>query len=233
MNGKYQHIFFDLDHTLWDFEKNSAMALAELYHGHGLAARGVTDFEQFRAIYERNNEKFWDRLRRGLIRREDMRWKRFWHTLLEHGIADRALANAMSERYLEILPTLSALMPHAAEILDYCRQKGYRLHVITNGFEATQLQKMNASGIAHFFDKIITSEKSMSMKPKPGIFEYALLQTGATKANSLMIGDGLAIDVLGAREFGMDQVYFNPVGMAHHDRVTFEIKRLSELETIL
>ena len=229
----YQHLFFDLDHTLWDFERNSAATLQELYYDFDLQAKGIADFEHFRVTYEAHNEKFWERYRNGFIRREELRWKRMWHTLLDYKIADQALAHEIAARYLDKLPHQGLLVPHAKEILDFCTAANYRLHLITNGFEDGQWQKMRTSGIDHYFEAVITSEKSNSMKPHAAIFEFALQQTGAGLKESLMIGDALEADVLGAQRFGMDQVYFNPGKKAHSERPSYEIDCLSRLKDIL
>lgn len=229
----YKHLFFDLDHTLWDFERNSGVTLEQLYTEHGLQERGIPEFEQFRVTYEMHNERFWERFRKGHIHRDELRWKRMWHTLLDFRIADTALAHTLSTTYLERLPLQGQLIPFAKEVLDFCVERNYQLHMITNGFEVTQWQKMRTSGIDHYFDKVITSESSNSMKPRPEIFAYAIKAAGAGITESLMIGDAMEADVLGAQGFGMDQVYYNPGKIAHNERPTYEIDCLSRLMEIL
>ncbi len=229
----YKHLFFDLDHTLWDFESNSSVTLQQLYHDFKLMESGIEDFEQFRSTYEMHNERFWERFRKGFIRREDLRWKRMWHTLLDFKIADNELAHKLSEVYLSLLPQQGRLMPFALEILDYCVAKNYQIHLITNGFEVTQWQKMRTSGIDHYFKQVITSESSNSMKPMPAIFEYAIKATGASISESIMIGDTLEADVLGAQSYGMDQVYYNVRKLPHQEKPTYEISCLSELKQLL
>jgi len=229
----YKHLFFDLDHTLWDFEQNSALTLKVLYDDFELAQKGIADFESFRIVYEAHNEKFWERYRNGFIRREELRWKRMWHTLLDFKIPNQELARTMSATYLDWLPFQGLLIPFAKETLDFCSNKGYRIHLITNGFEDSQWQKMRTSGIDHYFDAVITSETSNSMKPHAAIFEFALKQTGASVQDSIMIGDALQADVLGAQRFGMDQVYFNPTKKAHEEKPTYEISCLKELKNLL
>lgn len=229
----YKHIFFDLDHTLWDFESNSGATLQKLHSEFKLATLGIPDFEQFRITYELHNEKFWERFRKGFIKRDDLRWKRMWHTLLDFKIANNELAHKMSEIYLELLPQQGKLMPYTIDILDYCLAKNYQLHLITNGFEVTQWQKMRTSGIDHYFQKVITSESSNSMKPMPAIFEYAMNTTGAALEESIMIGDAIEADILGAQAYGMDQVYFNPYKKPHSEKPTYEISCLSELKALL
>lgn len=228
-----QYLFFDLDHTLWDFESNSVETLRELHHHTDLAAKGINDFEDFNQVYHAINDRLWDSFRKGELSRADLRWKRMWQTLLHYQIYDVALAKEMSERYLEILPTKNNVFPYSLDVLQYCRDKHYELHLITNGFELTQIQKLRHAGLDTYFDKMITSEKALSMKPHPGIFEYAFAQTGAQKHNSLMIGDALYVDILGARQVGMAQVYFNPKKIPHNEKPTYEISCLSELKNIL
>lgn len=229
---QYKHIFFDLDHTLWDFDSNSAITLQRLYNEYQLKERGIDDFDEFLVKYEAHNQILWERFRKGAIRRNDLRWKRFWLTLLDFKVASDTLAYELSSAYLEILPTQTKLMPYAKETLDHCKEQ-YTMHLITNGFDLTQKMKLQFSGLGGYFKEIITSERSHAMKPHPGIFEYALTATGASVEDSIMIGDALEVDVLGARNAGWDQVYFNPKKAEHNDKPTYEISCLSELQAIL
>lgn len=233
MGKTYKHVFFDLDHTLWDFDKNSELTLQQLYDEYAFADIGITDFDAFHKNYNAHNDRLWERFRKGHIKREELRWKRFWLTLLDFKIADTALAHELSSAYLEILPTQTQLMPYAKEVLEYCRNKNYIVHLITNGFETTQRLKMQFSGIASYFSEIITSEKSNSMKPHPDIYHYALKVTGATIEESIMIGDALEIDIMGAINAGWDQVYFNPNKLQHDRKPTYEVHGLQALLDIL
>ncbi len=230
--AKYKHLFFDLDHTLWDFDKNSEKTLRQLYDEYDLTAKGVTDFDAFYANYIVHNDKLWERYRNGFIKRDELRWKRMWLALLDFKIGDTALAHELSTAYLEILPTQSLLMPHAKEVLDYCKGK-YEMHLITNGFETTQRLKLQYSGIAYYFQELITSEKSNSMKPHPEIFAYALQATGAKPEESVMIGDAVDIDIAGAINVGWDTIYYNPNRLPHKYEPTHEIHHWEELLKIL
>lgn len=232
MSNKYKHLFFDLDHTLWDFEQNCENTLQKLYAEYKLADYGIKTFAELASVYAVHNDILWERFRAGIIKRDDLRWKRFWLTLLDFKIADTALAHELSAAYLEILPTQRVLMPHAKEVLEHCKGR-YEMHLITNGFEATQKLKIQFSGIASYFTHVITSEKSQSMKPHAEIFAYALQAAGAKAEESLMIGDALEIDILGAHNAGWDQVYFNPAQKEHDRKPTYEIAALSELLQIL
>lgn len=229
---KYRHLFFDLDHTLWDFESNSRQTLQELYDSLQLANRGVDDFDRFHRSYIGHNDKLWERYRNGFIKVDELRWKRMWLTLLDFKIGDEALSREMGLSFLDLLPTRKLLFPHALEILGYLSQKEYRLHLITNGFEKTQHSKLKNSGIDHFFREVITSEGSNSLKPHREIFEYAYKKAGAAPENSIMIGDNLEVDIIGAKNAGMDQVFVNHIQEKTELKPTFTVYSLKELESI-
>lgn len=233
-NRRYEQVFFDLDHTLWDFETNSRETLMDLYVELALKEKGIGSFDEFHRIYQHHNLVFWDRFRKGFIKRDELRWKRMWRTLLDFQIGDEALARQMSERYLEILPTKRNLFHDTLDILDYLKGRAYPMHLITNGFENTQHAKIRNSGIGGYFTHVVTSEKAGIMKPHEGIFRYAMELSGATPEKSIMIGDTLDADISGAGNVGMDTAYFNPEIPADGDiRPTFVIGSLTELKTIL
>lgn len=229
---QYKHLFFDLDHTLWDFEANSRQTLHEMYHGLGLKGRGVPDFDQFFQQYTIHNDKLWDRYRNGYIKVDELRWKRMWLTLLDFKIGDEPLARRMDVQFLDALPTRNILFPYTVEILRYLTEKGYLLHLITNGFEKTQLSKLENSGIDGYFKEVITSEGSNSLKPHKEIFEYAFRKAGATAGESIMIGDNIEADIQGAINAGIDQVYVNHLKREPAVRPTYTVYSLKELENI-
>jgi putative hydrolase of the HAD superfamily len=233
-NRRYDHVFFDLDHTLWDFDTNSRQTLADIYAEADLAAQGVPDFESFHQTYNRHNAVFWDRFRKGFITREELRWKRMWRTLLDFRIMDEPLARRLSERYLEVLPSKPNLFPDTVEVLDYLRGRGYPMHLITNGFEKTQHAKLRHSGIAGYFTHVVTSEAAGIMKPHAPIFEHAMRLADTKPHRCVMVGDTLDADILGADEAGMDTIYFNPAVPADGDiRPTYVIGSLGELRRLL
>jgi putative hydrolase of the HAD superfamily len=217
---KYKHLFFDLDHTLWDFEANSRQTLLDLYHTLQLQERGVTDFDLFHKQYLQHNDKLWSRYRNGFIKVDELRWKRMWLALLDFKIADEPLARQMGVVFLDQLPTRNILFPYAKEILDYLTVKNYELHLITNGFEKTQHSKLKNSGLDVYFKQVITSEGSNSLKPHKEIFDYAFAKTNAQAHESIMIGDTLEVDILGGMNVGIDQVHVN--------HLTKEIERIED-----
>jgi putative hydrolase of the HAD superfamily len=229
---KYRHLFFDLDHTLWDFEANAKITFSELYHTLGLKERGVSDFEQFHKNYLIHNEKLWERYRNGFIKQDELRVKRMSLALLDFKISDETLARQMSAQFLDLLPTRTILFPYAIEILQYLKGKNYELHLITNGFEKTQHSKLKYSGLDVFFNEIVTSEGSNSLKPNKEIFDFALEKTRASKDESIMIGDSIEVDIIGAMNAGMDQVFVNHLKITTDIKPTYTVHSLKEMEAI-
>jgi len=229
---QYKHLFFDLDHTLWDFEANSRQTLEALYHSLDLKKQGVEDFGLFHTNYIRHNEKLWERYRNGYIKVDELRWKRMWLTLLDFKIGDEKLARQMDIQFLEALPTRTILFPYTIEILDYLKVKGYILHLITNGFEKVQHSKLKYSGLSGYFTQVITSEGSNSLKPQKEIFEYAFHQAGAVPEESIMLGDSVEADIQGAINAGIDQVYVNHLNLEPPIQPTYTVYSLRELEEL-
>jgi putative hydrolase of the HAD superfamily len=230
---KYKHLFFDLDHTLWDFDANARATLQQLHIDLDLPGKGIHDFDLFYKNYLVHNEKLWARYRNGYIKQEELRLKRMWLTLLDFKIADEALAQQLNELFLQLLPGRTILFPHTKEVLQYLLGKGYQLHLITNGFEETQHSKLKYSGLSPFFREVITSEGSNSLKPQKEIFDYALGRAGAVAEESIMIGDSLEIDVAGALNAGMDAIHVNFTGAVDEGvKATYVVTALKELEDI-
>lgn len=229
---KYKHLFFDLDHTLWDFETNSRESILELYTKHALFERIHPSFDEFYERYSYHNKRLWDRYHHGFIKQEELRWKRMWHALLDFKIGDESLSKTLSTEYLQILPTKKALFPYAVEVIQYLTGKGYLLHLITNGFEEVQWGKIRSCQIDQYFNEVITSEKAMSLKPNAEIFEYALKITGAQKHESIMIGDNLDADINGAMKAGLDTVFVNHIHETTELKPTYTVYHLQELESI-
>jgi putative hydrolase of the HAD superfamily len=229
----YKDLFFDLDHTLWDFETNSKETIQELYNTHHLADLGIVDFDGFYSTYSAHNHRLWDRYTKGFIKQEELRWKRVYLSLLDFKVANEPLAKQMSQAYLEILPNKKHLFPYTIEILEYLKQKEYKMHLITNGFESVQFKKIKNSGLQNYFIEVITSEASNSLKPQKEIFEYALKNANASVTESIMIGDNESADIQGGINIGMDTVFVNHIQVVPTVPATYTITHLKELENIL
>jgi len=228
----YQHLFFDLDHTIWDFEANAKDALRESYLHHELALRGIEPFDSFYERYAYHNKRLWDRYSKGLIIQRELKWKRMFLTLVDFKIGDEPLARSLSQDFLDRLPIRTKVFPYTFEILDYLRQKQYKLHLITNGFNRIQEMKLVNAGLQDYFEVMVTSERSGCLKPNAQIFEYAMQVTGARPDTSIMIGDNLIADIQGAANFGMDSVFTNHIEDAREHVATYEVRHLKELEDI-
>ncbi len=224
-----KHIFFDLDHTLWDFEANSREALTELYQSLKLSEKGLPDINTFIKAYTEENAKCWEAYRKGEMSKESLRSERFARAFRRFGTDDFRTAEAAGRLYIEISPLKTQLIPGTLNLLSYMASKNYRMHILTNGFEEVQHIKVKQSGIEPYFENLITSEDLGVKKPHPQAFLGALKRTGSQAAASAMIGDNLEVDVVGAREVGMLAAYFNPTAKPHTERVAIETRQLIEL----
>jgi putative hydrolase of the HAD superfamily len=228
----YKHIFFDLDHTLWDYEKNSAETLNELIIKHNLLQEGIPSLADFLETFDSVNQKLWSDYNKSKINRDTIRTKRFKEILGKYAIENDSLSNILSEEYLMLCPTKPHVFPYTFEVLDYLKEK-YELHILTNGFNDVQLIKLDKSKLASYFKSVVTSDSAGYKKPMASIFKYAIDKANAYMHESIMIGDNLQTDILGARNFGMDQIFFNPGKRTYKAAVTHEISCLSHLKELL
>ncbi len=221
-------IFFDLDHTLWDFEKNSAIAFQAIIEKYSI---GVSHAE-FNRHYSPVNAKYWKLYRDGEISQQELRYGRLRDTFNLLGFeANDNLLNIVSEEYINLLPVNSHLHEGAIEILEYLKPK-YSLHIITNGPDAVQELKLKNANIEHYFETITNSELAGCKKPHAGIFEYALKAANAEKTSSVMIGDCIEADVQGALDCGLDAIFFNEHGYEAHASIK-QVNHLLDLKNIL
>jgi putative hydrolase of the HAD superfamily len=231
-NMKYKHVFFDLDRTLWDFDKSSAEAFSEIYDSYNLKGMGIESNAILYDVYTVHNNRMWEQYRNGKISKEELRGKRFYMTLKDFGIDNARLAENMGDDYIRLSPLKVNLFPQAINILEYLYPK-YKLHIITNGFQEVQDIKIAASDLGKYFDTIVTSEEAGVKKPGSGIFEYALKKAGADVAESLMVGDDPDVDITGAKNAGMDQVLFDPNSNYIVNSATYYVVCLDEMKTFL
>jgi putative hydrolase of the HAD superfamily len=229
--SRYKSIFFDLDHTLWDYECNSRETLAELHTAFGLLKRGI-QLDEFHTHFKTINFHLWQMYDRGLADHRTIREERFKQVLGRFNVYDEQLSEELSFEYLYGCPKKCNLVPHAKEMLDYLAGK-YSLTIVTNGFDEIQSIKLMSGNITHYFDHVVTSQKAGYKKPDRGIFDYALAASNVGCHEVIMIGDNLLTDIAGARNAAIDCVFYNPDAIAHSDKVNHEIRCLSELKQIL
>jgi putative hydrolase of the HAD superfamily len=229
---KYKCVFFDLDHTLWDYEMNSEEALSELYDRYELPKLGCVPFNEFYKTFVKVNTDIWDKYDRGLIPKDVIRNERFDRVFRHSGVHNLPLSLKFSEEYIMESPKKRNLIAHAKDVLDYLLPR-YPLYIITNGFEEIQSTKMESSGITNYFKGVVTSTRAGWKKPQKEIFEFALRENGFACSETIMIGDNLLTDIAGARNASVDAVYYNPYQLPHYEPVTYEISSLKQLTTIL
>ena len=227
-----EHVFFDLDRTLWDFETNSYEELTNLYHAHSLHQLGISLSKEFKKVYKKINENCWEKYRLNQLSKKELRSERFLLTLEYFGIVNQKLAEKIGDDYVSNSPYRTKLIPFTNELLNALNNR-FKLHIITNGFEEVQHIKLRESGLTHFFDHIITSEMAGAKKPNPKIFEYALNKTNAVIENSVMIGDDINTDISGALNVNMKAIYYNPNQKKHNLSIWREVENLKEIKKIL
>jgi YjjG family noncanonical pyrimidine nucleotidase len=223
-----KHIFFDLDHTLWDFDKNSGFAFENIFKKHNLNL----DVRLFLEHYIPRNQYYWKLYQVNKVTHQDLRFYRLKDVfdILGFTISDEMI-NQLSDDYILHLPDSNHLFDGTIEVLDYLKE-GYHLHIITNGFSIVQHKKLKNSKIDHFFKTVTNSEMAGVKKPHPNIFEFALDSANATKEESIMIGDSFEADIEGALNFGMDAVFFNEHNSPVNKQIS-QVQHLLELKNIL
>lgn len=200
-----EHIFFDLDHTLWDFDKNSGLAFMSIFKKNKMEV----DLQEFLKIYKPINLKYWKRFRENKISQNHLRYYRLKDSFdtMKLGVSDEQI-EILAHDYINHLPHNNFLLDGARELLIYLKPR-YKLHIITNGFREVQHKKLKNSGIFQYFMTVTTSEDAGAKKPNTLIFEHALKKSGAAIANSLMVGDNLEADIHGANDMGMRTIFCN------------------------
>ena len=220
-------LFFDLDHTLWDFEKNSALTFKQLLADYNIPV----DLTDFLNIYVPLNLEYWKAFREQRMDKETLRYRRIKDTFdyLQFSI-DQDMVYTLADAYIQNLPKYNHLFPGAIEVLDYLKER-YSLHIITNGFSEVQAFKMRNAGLTPYFNTVTDSESVGVKKPNPLIFEKALTDAKCDPANSVMIGDNHEADILGALQVGMKAIHFAVAGeIPHEDCVMIvDLRKLLEI----
>lgn len=229
---RYKHLFFDLDRTLWDFDSAAEVAFEKIFDKYELKKLGIPSAHDFHEVYSPLNEKLWELYRADQITKEDLNRTRFLSPLQHYGIDNVALADNLSRDYVYWSPRIVRLMPGTFELLDYLKPN-YHLHLITNGFVEVQNIKLAYSHLDAYFETLTVSEEAGVKKPNPAIFEFALAKAGAQSAESLMIGDEIDVDIIGANAAGIDTVFFNYLHRPYNNEATYEIDKLLDLKDIL
>jgi len=225
---KVQHVFFDLDHTLWDFEKNSGATFKSIFK----ELNFEFSLEVFLDFYNPINHYYWKQYRENMISEVELRYLRLEKTFEAMKVSfSQSLLERVAELYIQQLSTHTELFEDTISVLEYLSSK-YTLHIITNGFEHVQQRKLENSGIARFFKTVLTAEKIGVKKPHPTIFLSAMKTAEVLPEHAMMIGDSLEADIQGALKLGMQAIHFNYHKEAYHEECLI-IDRLSDLTNLL
>lgn len=221
-----KHIFFDLDHTLWDFEANAERAYEVCMKNQNIDI----DVQEFMSYYRPINHAYWKKYRENKVSKEQLQYGRLKEAfdVIDYKISDLKI-DAIAKEFLVHLPTFNQLFEGAIEVLEYLKPK-YSLHIITNGFNEVQHPKMVNSGLLGFFKEIITAESVGARKPDSKIFYHAMQKANAKASESIMIGDSYEADIQGAQNVGMHTLFFNPIV---ENQKNNEIFRLIEIKKYL
>ncbi|MPM02916.1 Pyrimidine 5'-nucleotidase YjjG [bioreactor metagenome] len=230
----YTHVIFDLDRTLWDFDRVSHEVLGELYL-ELLQPHTTFSFDYFHEHYKVINSGLWEMYRRHEIEKELLRVKRFTLALEVIGLDRPWIANELADKYVQKTAERAYLFPGTIELLDYLKSEGYVISVMTNGFKEVQYPKIARSGLGHYFEYLFISEEIGYNKPDIRIFEFALKKMNAKPEKVVFVGDDYEVDIEGAAAAGMDQVFFNPHTEPSEGGkpATYRISELKELMKIL
>lgn len=234
---KYKDLFIDFDDTLYDTHGNAVIALKETFEAFHLE-RYFPDEQVFYNTYWEANIDLWTRYSKGEITRPYLIVERFQRPLsMGKGLdVTEQLCLEMSDKFLDFCASKPGVIEGAHELMDYLKGKGYRMHMCSNGFHEVQYKKLAACGLRKYFDTIILSEDAGVNKPSPRYFDYALDRSGAERQNTLMIGDNLQSDILGALNAGIDAMLFNRWAISEQDitqKPTFIVERLQDIMNIL
>ena len=230
-NKQYKTLFFDLDHTLWDYAVSAKETLSSLHEQYLSKYESIT-LDIFLAVFQKINDRLWNKYNKGIIDKNYIRENRFDQILISLNLHDEKLSNCISEKFLFECPRKPNLIPHTKRILEILHKK-YPIYILTNGFEDVQKIKLKNSNIDTYFQQVITSDGCGYQKPNIAFFNHALQQSRSKPQEALMIGDNLKTDIAGALNAGIDTVYFNPSQNTKSHHSTFEIKSLDELLQIV
>lgn len=228
-----RHIFFDLDNTLWDHRKNAYLTIKELFNQQKITEKYGIDFESFHQVYHDINERLWEQIRDGEIDKDYLRKHRFYDSFLSFGIDDVQLSDYFEHHFLDEILNYNELVDGAIDLLDYLRNKGYIMHIISNGFQEVTERKCILSGISDYFETITSADSIGLRKPRPEIFDYSLNLAKAGKEESIMIGDDWIADVKGAQNFGMDVIFFDVYQDNPQEAGLKVVRHLSEIKNYL
>jgi len=229
---KIQHIFFDLDNTLWDHRKNAYLTIKDLFEKEEISLKFNIDFEEFHSAYHDINERLWEQIRDGEIDKEYLR-KRFYDTFNRFGLDNLQLSMYFEEHFLDKILNHNHLVEGAKYILEYLKNKNYKLHIISNGFQEVTERKCILSGIDHYFQTITSADSVGVRKPNPEIFEYSLSLANASKNESILIGDDWIADITGAQNFGIDVIFFDVLKENKSSENLKTIERLLQIKEYL
>lgn len=230
---KIRHLFFDLDNTLWDHRKNAYLTLKEIFKNHHIHDLYNIEFDNFYKVYDDINEDLWAKIRDAKIDKAYLRKHRFYDTFLTFNIDDAPLSEIFEYQFLDKMTEHNELIPGCIETLEYLHSKSFIIHIISNGFHEVTHRKVDQSGIHKYINTITSADDVGVRKPNSAIFRHALTKAHAEKQESLLIGDDWIADIKGAKNFGIEAIFFNALQEEFSDPTVRVITNLLDLKGIL
>lgn len=227
-HSNLEHVFFDLDHTLWDTEANSKKALELIFEECKTDLEGSVKFDEFLPVYTKINHQLWDDYAKGLVNKEELRIDRFKNSFAHFNFDKQDVLEHFAYQFVSITPKQGLLIDGAIEILERLNSK-FQLHIITNGFKEAQFVKLEYAGLSKYFKEVILSEDCGIMKPNPEIFHYSSQRAKSTNLNSLYIGDNYKADVLGAKAANWNVIHFNEFDLVENSVADATVKKLVDI----
>jgi 2-haloacid dehalogenase len=222
---KHQLFLFDLDDTLLDFKASEQLSFDRTMRALGLAVLPEGMFARYQAI----NIALWKRFETGAVAKDVLKVERFRKTFQETGLD--LDPEAASRLYLESLSDTVVLIDGARELCATLAAIG-EVGIITNGIEQLQHRRIVSAGLRDHVSFVATSEACGHAKPDRRFFEFTVKMARAfSHAETVIVGDRLDADILGANRFGIESCWFNPGGLANDTEAlpTFEVARLHDV----
>lgn len=227
-----QHIFFDLDNTLWDHRGNSEITLAQMFRDYHITEKHHISFDEWHPVFYEKNELLWEQLRERHITKEQLRERRFKAPFAYFKVFDIALANEFETVYLDKMGDMTGTVEGANELLEFLKPN-YHIHVITNGFEEVSQNKLNNTGLNKWVETLTCADELGIRKPDPRIFTLAMQKANAQKENCLIVGDDWIADVIGGIGFGWQAIFFDALHDGNEIENVPNVKKLMEIKDLL
>jgi len=226
---KHSLFLFDLDDTLLDFRASEKLSFEGVLRELGYRDSVDELFQQYQGI----NIGLWRAFEAGTVSKDFLKVERFRKTFAANGL--ELDPQRASHRYLESLSENVVLIDGARRLYQSLAAHG-EVGIITNGVASIQDRRIASSGLGDYISFTATSEACGHAKPDSRFFEYATkMARSFNKEATIIVGDRLDADILGANRFGIESCWYNPDRLTNDTEAlpTFEAAHLDEIAPLL